>query len=397
MQTFSYNSFLRNYYLTSFFYQFIFAYAIYTVLFNIRGLTVFQISLLLSWRALVGVLLEVPTGALADRWSRRKMLIIAPLIKSICFVIWYFANGNFYLYALGFVFWSTGSSFVSGTTEALLYDTLTYAGKKDDYEKVLGRMKSYQWIAIALSTLIGGFIAGYKLDLAVAFSVLPLVISTIFAVKLIEVPKIATSAEVHYMEYIQIAFNEIKTNRVLLYLVIYLLAISVFGSLGGFDQLYFQLAKLPIFAFGIAGSLGAASSAVGTYYIYKLKKLTSVFYLLPLVSSILLVLVAKYPSIPMIVMLLVTYFISTSLTVLMEAKMQHSIRSVSRATITSASHLGINLFAILLTPVFGLIARVWHLQAIYLVTGLFMFVFATWVFTVRKKMVVETTNGHNLD
>lgn len=137
MQNFSYKFFLRNYYLTSFFYDFVFAYAIYNVLFNTRGLSVFQISLLLTWWAAIAMLLEIPTGALADYWSRKKMLTIAPVLKSLCFLVWFFANGNFYLYGLGFVFWALGSSLVSGTTEALLYDTVVYAGKKDEYEKVL--------------------------------------------------------------------------------------------------------------------------------------------------------------------------------------------------------------------------------------------------------------------
>lgn len=393
MQNFSYKTFLRNYYLTGFFYQFIFAYAIYTVLFNIRGLSVFQISLLLSWWALVAVLLEIPTGALADSWSRRKMLTIAPLIKSLCFVTWFFAQGNFYLYAFGFVFWALGSSLVSGTTEALLYDTLTYDGKKNDYEKVLGRSKSYQWIAISLSTLSGGFIAGYNLDWAVGFSVVPLILSALFAFRLKEMPKVETTGEVRYLGYIKIAYAEIKTSRVLLYLFVYLLAMSVFGHIGEFDQLYFQLAKLPLFAFGIAGFLGSASSAVGTYYVYKLKKFAPVFYLLPFISGVLLVFVAKYPSIPMIAVLLTSYFISSSLTVLVESNLQHNISSISRATVTSASKLGINLFAAVVTPVFGLIARVWNLQAIYLTTGVFMLVFAVRVFSIRNKVAVKTANG----
>ena len=393
MQNFPYKSFLRNYYLASFFYGFIFAYAIYTVLFNIRGLSVFQISLLLSWWALVAVLLEIPTGALADSWSRRKMLTIAPLFKSLCFITWFFANGNFYLYALGFVFWALGSTFVSGTTEALLYDTLTYAGKKDDYEKVLGRKQSYKWIAVAISTISGGFIASRNLEWAVIFSVAPLILSAFFASRLKEVPKVETTGEVHYLEYIKIAFKEIKTNRVLLYLSVYLLAISIFGELEEFDQLYYQLAKLPIFAFGIAGFLWSASNAIGAYYAYKLKKFSWVFYLLPLVSGVFLVSVAKYPGIPMIGLLFASYLITTPLRVLVESNIQRNISSVSRATVTSASHLGIGLFAVLLAPIFGLIANIWNLQAIYLTTGVFMLVFAIWVFAVRNKVAVKTANG----
>jgi MFS family permease len=131
--------FLRYYYLTTVCYDFVFAYAIYTVFFSLRGLTVFQISLLLSWWTVTSIVLEIPTGALADSWSRRKMLALAPLIKSFCFLTWFLAGGSFYLFALGFLLWSAGSSLSSGTSEALLYDTLVHYGKRDDYEKALGR------------------------------------------------------------------------------------------------------------------------------------------------------------------------------------------------------------------------------------------------------------------
>ena len=220
-----------------------------------------------------------------------------------------------------------------------------------------------------------------------------MILSAFFAFFLRDVPKVETTGEIHYLEYIRIAFKEIKTNRVLLYLIAYLLAISVFGDRGEFDQLYFQLAKLPIFAFGIAGFLGSASIAVGAYFAYKLKKHTSVFYVLPFVSGILLVFVAKYPGIPMIGLLFASYLITTPLIVLMEGNIQHSISSVSRATVTSASELSMNLFVILLTPVLGLIGKVWNLQAIYLTTGVFMLVFAVLVFTIRNKVAVKTANG----
>lgn len=393
MQNFSYKSFLRNYYLTSFFYDFIFAYAIYNVLFNIRGLSIFQISLLLSWWALVAMLFEIPTGALADYWSRKKMLTIAPIIKSACFIIWFFANGSFYLYALGFVFWALGSSLVSGTTEAILYDTSVYAGKKDEYEKVLGRKKLYFNIALAISTISGGFMASYNLDWAIIFSVVPLLLSAFFASLIKEVPKVETTGEIHYLEYIRIAFNEIKSNRVLLYLIIYLLAISIFGDLEEFDQLYYQLAKLPIYAFGIVGFLWSSFNAVGAYYAHKFKNVSSIFYLLPFVSGILLIFVAKYPSIPMIGLLLASYFITTPLRVLVESKIQHNISSVGRATVTSVSTLFINFFGVLLTPIFGLISKVWNLQAIYLTTALFLFLFAVWVFVVRNKVSVKASSG----
>jgi hypothetical protein len=94
---------MKCYYLAHFWYDFIFAYAVYTVCFSLRGMGVMDISLLLSWWSITSMALEVPSGALADSWSRRKLLVLAPLIKLLCFVAWFFAKRQFWLFALGFL------------------------------------------------------------------------------------------------------------------------------------------------------------------------------------------------------------------------------------------------------------------------------------------------------
>lgn len=387
-----FQSFLRNYYLTSFFYDFVFAYAVYNLLFSIRGLSVFQISLLLAWWAFTAMIFEIPTGALADSWSRRKMLIIAPLVKALCFAIWFFANGNFYLYALGFLFWSLGSSFVSGTSEALLYDFLASNDKKDEYEKILGRKKFYFNIALATSMIIGGVIANYSLSLTILISIVPLFLSSLFAIFLQEAPKIKSTGEIHYLEYIRIATKEIKASKILLLLFVYLLSISIMGNLEEYDQLYYQLTKLPIIAFGLVGFSWSFLNATASYLAHRLKKNSAIFYLSPLMGALCLFLVAIFPSIPMIAILLFSYLITTPVRVLIEASIQHNIKSDSRATITSASSLFINLFSVVLIILFGLVSRYWGLQAIYFLTAVLLLFFSLWIFVKRKNYGFLRTN-----
>lgn len=384
METHKYRSFIRNYLLSSSLYDFVFAYAIYNVLFNIRGLSVFEISILLAWWALAAMLLEIPSGALADYWSRKKMLVIAPIIKSLCFVTWFFADGNFYLYGLGFLFWSIGSSLVSGTTEALLYDELTAFKKKDEYEKVLGQKKFYFHIALAISTITGGFIAHYNLDWALIFSVIPLFLSAFFALLIKETQKAKSTEEIHYLKYIKLAYREVKSNKVLLILLVYSFGISIFGDIEEFDQLYYQLSGLPIFAFGLVGFLWSVLNSIGSYYAHKFKNATWIFYAFPLVAVILLFFVGFKPSIPMIGVLLLSYFITSPLKILIDSKIQHNIKSVGRATVTSVSALLINFFGVFLTPIFGVISKIWNLQTIYISTSIFLLVFALWAFANRK-------------
>jgi MFS family permease len=390
----AYKTFLRNYYLAAFFEDFVFGYAIYNVFFSIRGMSIFQISLLLGWWAFAVLVFEIPSGALADRWNRKKMLTLAPIIKSACFIIWFFARGNFYLYGLGFLFWALSESFVSGTTQALLYDQLKYAKKTGDYERILGKKTFYSHLALAVSMISGGFIASHSLDWALLFSVIPLLFSAVFASLIKEVPKAKAAEEIRYHKHIKTAFHEIKGNHVLHYLFAYFGVVFVtFGTLEEFDQLYYHLVRLPIFAFGIAGFIWSSLNAVGAHYAYKLKDRAWVFYFFPLLSAVGIIVVARFPSVPIIGLLWFSYFLAAPLQVLIESKIQHNIKGSSRATVTSVNAFFLNLSGALLAPVLGFISKIWNLQAIYLSTGILLFVFAFWVFLVRNKTAAKTANS----
>jgi MFS family permease len=252
MEKQTYKSFIRNYLLSSSLYHFVFAYAIYNLLFNIRGLSVFEISILLAWWGGTSMLFEIPSGALADYWSRKKMLVIAPIIKSLCFVTWFLADGNFYLYGLGFLLWSISGSMISGTTEALLYDELVIHNKKSEYEKILSKKVFWQQNSIGFASAIGGGIAYlYSMDIVLIFSLIPLLLSAYFAFCVIESPKVKSTEEIHYVEYFKLAFQEIKGNKILLILLIYSFGISIWGQIEEFEQLYFKLSALPLFLFGV--------------------------------------------------------------------------------------------------------------------------------------------------
>lgn len=379
-----YRNFLRNYYLSSSLYDFIFAYAIYNVMFNLKGLSIYKISILLSWWALTAVVLEIPSGALADYWSRKKLLVIAPLIKALCFIIWFFAEGNFYMYALGFLLWSTGSSLKSGTTEALLFDKLTSLNETHEHEKILGKKKFYFHIALALSIIIGGIVAHYNLNLVLLLSVIPLLLSSYFAALIKEAPKVENTSEIHYLEYIKIAYSEVKDNKVLGYLIFYSFCISIFGDIEEFDQLYYKLVNLPLYLFGVVGFIWSILNSIGSYYAYRFKNSNWIYYVSPFLGAILLMFVGLFPAYPMIMLLLLSYFITSPLSILIDTKIQHNINTVSRATVTSVKELIINLFGIILMPVFGIISKLWNLNSIYITSAIFLLIFSIWVFRNRR-------------
>ena len=112
-------------------------YEFYALLFADNGLTDAQISALFAVWSVVGLLAEVPTGALADRFSPRLALMAAGLLQAAGYAVWLLLPG-FTGYAAGFVLWGVGGSLVSGSFEALLFDGLVAAGSVDRFAQVLG-------------------------------------------------------------------------------------------------------------------------------------------------------------------------------------------------------------------------------------------------------------------
>src|SRR5262245_53902607 len=59
------------------------------VFFGGRGLTVTEITLLNSVYCVTAMLFEVPTGVLADRWGRRKAMVLGSLMMAAgCTLDW---------------------------------------------------------------------------------------------------------------------------------------------------------------------------------------------------------------------------------------------------------------------------------------------------------------------
>lgn len=127
-------------------------YPLYALLFADTGLSEAQISLLFAIWSVSGILAEVPSGALADRFSRRWALVIAGVSQAACFALWTAAPG-FVAFAAGFVLWGVGGSFVSGAQEALLYDGLSVAGARDQFARVQGWVSAAELVAQIPSAL----------------------------------------------------------------------------------------------------------------------------------------------------------------------------------------------------------------------------------------------------
>jgi len=127
-------------------------YAAYTLLFADSGLGTSRISLLLVIWSATAVVLEVPSGALADRFSPRAALMAAGILRAVGYTLWIVAPG-FLGFAAGFVLWGAAGSLESGSFQSLLYSGLERHGAGDRYVRVLGRTEALARVAEVGATL----------------------------------------------------------------------------------------------------------------------------------------------------------------------------------------------------------------------------------------------------
>jgi MFS family permease len=136
---------------------------VYPVLFALHGLSIADISTLYVLWSATSLLLQVPAGALADRMSRRTLLVVAGLVRAVGYALWTLTP-TFAGFAAGFVLWGIAGALNSGTFEALVYDELALAGTADAYGRLTGRAGTVKLVvsaavtALAIPLLrIGGF------------------------------------------------------------------------------------------------------------------------------------------------------------------------------------------------------------------------------------------------
>ncbi|MEI6690744.1 MAG: MFS transporter [bacterium] len=134
-----------------------------------------QIALVSAAGLAAQLLLELPSGALADLWGRKNTVLIGRFIGAIGFAILAFAT-NFWMFVLGNVLYLSNWAFESGALSALLFDSMKENGVgAEEYQKIQADTFFWNTIGMAIASALGGYLytinhqLPYLVTAAVAF------------------------------------------------------------------------------------------------------------------------------------------------------------------------------------------------------------------------------------
>ncbi len=160
-----------------------------TIFYVYRGLNLSQIFYLAIAFAAVSVLTEIPSSYLADKWSRKKLIIISLFIGAI----YWFLNINAHSFSAFLVatsLYALAYSIMSGTDEALVYDTAKELGEETNSLKKLGQFYSGQRIFKIITPIIAVLLAknltDWQFNLIISIDIIANLIAIFLASKIVE-------------------------------------------------------------------------------------------------------------------------------------------------------------------------------------------------------------------
>ena len=154
---------IRAFYAFRVFFNARFYYPVFAILFLDFGLTLKQFALLNTIWAATIVLLEVPSGALADALGRVRLLRIASWLMVLEMLLILLAPmGNppivFTMLLLNRVVSGAAEAMASGADEALAYDSLAAEGNETLWPLVLERVMRYRSLGFMVTMILGGML-----------------------------------------------------------------------------------------------------------------------------------------------------------------------------------------------------------------------------------------------
>jgi MFS family permease len=134
-----------------------------------RGLSLSQAALVDVTFFVAAALAELPTGIVADRFGRTTSMTIGASLMTLGMIGWTFAP-TLLLTIIAYVAMGVGMTFLSGAEDAFFYETVRATGRGDDYPRLLGRVSAIFPGALALGSVVSGFLAAINLILPFALS-----------------------------------------------------------------------------------------------------------------------------------------------------------------------------------------------------------------------------------
>jgi MFS family permease len=317
------------------------------------------------------ILSEIPSSYLADKFGRKRTVILATFFGLFHWVFFLVADG-FLLFAIGSICYAFAESLMSGTDEAIVYDTNKELGLDSNNSslKKLSRYlyseRTFKVVSAFLGALIAKDLASWQFDLIIIVDIVASLFAMFFAFTLIE-PSHFTDLEEQEAGLIKNAFTILSHDKKLSSAVFNKSLVFTASQITWFYMgvLFIEHLGVSAITMGIMWSLYHLLVIICSHYLhlwlalkseaYKIDLLNFLF-LLSLVGSVVSWFLFPQKYIVLLFYLLGQFF-SAIAQPFFSNMFNESFRSYNRATALSLSNFARYVIVIPLLPIVGFLVN----------------------------------------
>lgn len=351
------------------------------------GLSAGEVIYLQAIFGLSVFLFEIPTGYISDKWSRKFSIQIGFLVCGFSYCMYGFGEGFLY-----FAFLQTlqgfGSCFISGSNDALMYDSLLSMGQSHDYVKHKSAMSSIGNFMEAGAGVIGGLVAVLSLLYAAYLQGAAMLLGFVVALFLVEPPIHRDEDVLHLQELkraLRIVFVE---KREIFWVLMYGAAIGgmTFSSVWLFQPLLAEnMVNISLFGWFWAGmNLSVGIGVLTVPWMQKNMSMKLSLFLIPVLASLSLIIIGVWGALLSVLFYVGVTWARAARGVFVSFLLNEKVPSDLRATILSMDSMFFRLVFAVVAPLLGFVIDNYTLGDGFILVGIVFGILA--VIPYRKLM-----------
>ena len=338
-------------------------------------LTFIEVMILQSYFTIMIVIFEIPCGAISDNISRKFSLFLGGLTTAFAALI-YSTIPNIFIFVIGETLFALGFALVSGTDQALTFDTLRKLEREYEMSKIMARNRSFFLIGISIAAPIGSLITlFFPLQYAMTFMFFPFIIAAFIAITLQEPNHNLEKKSLKYLSIVKSGFKQLRKNKTLRILAFDFVIVDVLAFLLIWTyQLYLEDLSVPLTFYGFVAASMTLAEMIFCNLVPKLekysknKKLFLVIYtMIPGIAYILIAFILFAPLGILLIIIIIGFGFSRS--IIFINGINKNIEAENRATVLSTISMIRSFIITILYPVIGILAM-WNLNYTFIILGI---------------------------
>ena len=363
--------------------------------------TLEQFALIMGVFSLSILILEIPTGALGDLLGKKKTLLLSRFMYIIEIFLIAFFNG-FWIFFIAKIISGIGVSLSSGTSSAMLFDTLKRQKREDKYKEISGNMGVITNISMAFVFIIGAFLFSIspKLPAIVSLPFIILGFILTFFLKEPYKPRKKLTLKSHW-NHMNESLNFFKKSDVVKYIAIMSFFTSAAISIPlSMSSAYFKDILIPVSFIGI---LAFSSSMITAFTSKKadkweslLKEKKSIFFiqLFVVLGLVLMSLMVSYFGVLFYLMIpLIAGFEG----VVIGNYINNHLGTSHRATILSITNMFGNIGIFLFFPLVGYLTKIKGIGFSFFLLGIITLIGFVLLYSYSKNKNIQFNNKEKIN